>query len=184
MASHARIKFPVPKPPTRQNTRNDPDATLAWINKRVRELISTYSDQPAREEATLDPKTYLVIYTTISDYADAKRTDLVGETLYHDLVKAVRAHCKDLRQEILRGTSETISGDTDILERLVEERKRFGALAKIIAHLYRYLDRHWVRQQLDQGKGNVYRILDVQEKIFKHDVIIGALRAEQGSEED
>lgn len=181
MATTTRIIFSVPKPPTPQATRETPDAALIWIRERMDELISNYKDQPAGVENVLDRPAYIVIYSTIRDYSVAipqEGVDL-GEKLYLDLVHAIRNYCRDAYKAISQQRPGKVTEDTALLEIYIKEWKRFYALAKVIANLYKYVQRHWVLRELDEGRSGLYGILDVQMKIWRDEVAMAMLRAEQ-----
>lgn len=103
MANHVRLSFSVPKPPSKQNTRDKPDETLAWINKRLCELV-TALEQNTDVDPVLDPGAYMVIYSTIHQYITCTKDyngESPGDKLYESLEDIIRSHCKDLRIEIL-----------------------------------------------------------------------------------
>jgi hypothetical protein len=183
MANHARISFSVPKPPSHTDTYNNPDETLAWINKRISEVISSPELSPTKEQPILDRTTYLVIYSTIHDLAARSRSPQhtpgpsQGERLYYSLADIIRNHCKHLRTTILQqrhpDAAAVADRDLAVLQSYVQEFKRYRALAGLFAHLFSNVDKHWCKQMLDEGKAGVYRIRDLLLRVWKEEVVIG-----------
>ena len=176
MTSYARLNFSVPKPPSKQSTRDNSDETLSWINKRLSEMITAFK-QNADENPVLDLGAYMVIYSTIHDCTLSKK-DYDGEPpskrLYSDLAEILRNHCKDLRTEIMQSHSEADDKDLAIMERYNGEWKRHCKLAKLIAHNYHYMERHWIKREQDAGKPGVYTIQDLHSVIWREEVAIGS----------
>jgi hypothetical protein len=189
MANHARISFSVPKPPSHTDTYNNPDETLAWINKRISEVISSPQLSPTKEQPILDRTTYLVIYSTIHDLAARSRSPQhtpgpsQGERLYYSLADIIRNHCKHLRTKILQqrhpDADAVADRDLAVLQSYVQEFKRYRALAGLFAHLFSNVDKHWCKQMLDEGKAGVYQIRDLLWRVWKEEVVIGGRGAEQ-----
>lgn len=186
MPNHARLTFSAPKPPSKQSTRDNPDETLAWINKRLVDMITAFK-QNAAENPALDMGAYMVIYSTIHQYTASTKDhvgDEPGKKLYNGLAHAVRSHCKDLRTEMLQSHSGAADKDLAILEAYAREWRRHCKLAKIIAHNYRYLERHWIVREQDHGKRDVYRLLDLHSLIWREEVAIGSSQSGQQSAAD
>jgi hypothetical protein len=184
MANRTRISFSVPKPPSYTATCKNPEETLAWINKRVRELISSTKQIPNGEAPTLDRTAYLVIYSTIHDLAGSpspqnQNGPSQGERLYYSLADTLRNHCKHLHIKILERCSDAVDQDLAVLQTYVREFKRYRVLADLIAHLFSNLDKHWCKQMLDEGKTGVYQIRDLHLRIWKEEVAIGSERSDQ-----
>jgi hypothetical protein len=183
MANHARISFSVPKPPSHTDTYNNPDETLAWINKRISEVISSPELSPTKEQLILDRTTYLVIYSTIHDLAARSRSPQhtpgpsQGERLYYSLADIIRNHCKHLRTTILQqrhpDAAAVADRDLAVLQSYVQEFKRYRALAGLFAHLFSNVDKHWCKQMLDEGKAGVHQIRDLLWRVWKEEVVIG-----------
>lgn len=60
----------------------------------------------------------------------------------------------------LQGVGETAGAYSDegLLAFYIREWKRFTDAAKFINHLFKYLNRHWVKREMDEGKKNVYDV--------------------------
>jgi len=182
MTNHARLVFTVPKPPSKQSTRDNPDETIAWINKRLRELVTAFEQNP-NTDPDLDLSAYMVIYSTIHECTVTKdhNGELPGKKLYDGLADIIRSHCKGLRTEILQSCSEAADKDLAIMERYVREWKRHCKLAKLIAHNYRYMDRHWVQHERSNNVPGVYPIEELHYVIWREEVAIGSSRSGQKS---
>lgn len=77
---------------------------------------------------------------------------LLGEELYQLLGQYLTNHL----QSVLRA-SESHS-DEALLTFYIREWKRYTDAAKYNNHLFRYLNRHWVKREMDEGKKNVYDV--------------------------
>ena len=78
--------------------------------------------------------------------------NLLGEDLYNNLKLYLKAHL----QGIL-GQSKDYS-DEALLTFYIKEWDRYTTAAKYINHLFKYLNRHWVKREIDEGKKDVYDI--------------------------
>jgi cullin 1 len=60
----------------------------------------------------------------------------------------------------LKGLVEISKTHTDeaLLTFYIREWDRYTTAAKYINHLFRYLNRHWVKRELDEGKKNIYDV--------------------------
>lgn len=78
--------------------------------------------------------------------------NLLGEDLYHNLKLYLKAH--------LQGILEQSKGHSDeaLLTFYIKEWDRYTTAAKYINHLFKYLNRHWVKREIDEGKKDVYDI--------------------------
>lgn len=104
-----------------------------------------------------------------------------GEHTYRDLADILRSHCKTLRIKIMQHNAGAADKDVTILQRYAREFKRYCALAKFVAHLFAFVDRHWVKRCVDEGKPVVYDIRDLHMRIWKDEVAIGVPRSDQDS---
>jgi hypothetical protein len=175
MANHARLVFSVPKPPSKWSTRDNPDETLAWINKRLSEMVTAFK-QSSDENPTLDLGAYMVTYSMIHQYTVSgmnHNDESPAKWLYEGIADTVRSHCKDVRTEIMQSQSEAADKDLAIMERYFRDWKRHCNLAKLIAHNYRYMERHWIKREQDHGTPGVYTIQDLHSVIWREEVVIG-----------
>ena len=77
---------------------------------------------------------------------------LLGEELYKKLTEYLEKHLEGLLQESKLHTDEAL------LTFYIKEWNRYTAAARFIHHLFRYLNRHWVKREIDEGKKNVYDV--------------------------
>ncbi|KAM0711068.1 hypothetical protein Q7P35_001807 [Cladosporium inversicolor] len=175
MPNHTRLIFSVPKPPSKQSTRDNPDETIAWINKRLRELVTAF-EQNTDTEPVLDLGAYMVIYSTIHQCTVSTKDhdiDLPGKKLYFGLADIIRSHCRDLRTGILRSHSEAVDKDLAIMETYAREWKRHCKLAKLIAHNYRYMERHWIQRERSNDTPDAHPIQELHSILWREEVAIG-----------
>ncbi|KAL4809369.1 Cullin [Aspergillus unguis] len=101
---------------------------------------------------------------------------LLGEELYKKLGEYLSGHLEAVHKE---STSHT---DEALLAFYIREWQRYTTAAKYINHLFRYLNRHWVKREIDEGKKNVYdvytqHLVKWKEDFFSqvHDKVMGAV---------
>ena len=95
--------------------------------------------------------------------ADSNLAHLLGEELYQLLGQYLTTHLKGVTE-----TSKTHS-DEALLTFYIREWKRFTDAAKFNNHLFRYLNRHWVKREMDEGKKNVYDVYTLHLVRWKED---------------
>jgi len=76
----------------------------------------------------------------------------LGEDLYNHLITYLSQHLHG----IVVG-KEKLS-DEALLTYYIREWKRYTTAAQYNNHVFRYLNRHWVKREMDEGKKNVYDI--------------------------
>lgn len=93
--------------------------------------------------------------------ANRPKANLVGEDLYKNLRTFLRQH--------LQASVEKASGmpNETLLTFYISEWTRYTTAAKYNHHLFRYLNRHWVKRELDEGKKDVYDIYTLHLVIWK-----------------
>lgn len=77
---------------------------------------------------------------------------LLGEDLYKKLLDYLAAHLKGLYNKAEQHTGEAL------LTYYIKEWERFTNAGKYVHHLFRYLNRHWVKREMDEGKKNIYDV--------------------------
>lgn len=77
---------------------------------------------------------------------------LLGEDLYKNLKQYLKGHLEQLY------TSSQGHVDEALLTYYIREWDRYTTAAKYINHLFRYLNRHWVRREIDEGKKDIYDV--------------------------
>ena len=77
---------------------------------------------------------------------------LLGEDLYKNLRAYLKGHLEDLYQNSKGHVDEAL------LTYYIREWDRYTTAAKYVNHLFRYLNRHWVKREVDEGKKDVYDV--------------------------
>lgn len=178
MASRPHIIFTVPKPPSAQQTRTNPDDTLSWIKARIHGLMAAIKEQEdSTDKLTIGHDAYMIIYSVIHDVV-AKHH---AEKLYDFLGELLQKHCEDARGEILETAADASNREYSIVESYATQWKLYRALARINTHLFSPLDRTWILRELDEQRGGgrrgrpvVYSVWDLHMIRWKQMVVIGS----------
>ena len=85
-------------------------------------------------------------------FADLRTAHLLGEDLYKNLRLYLSEHLKEILEQ-----SKTHE-DEALLSFYIREWNRYTTAAKYTNHLFRYLNRHWVKREIDEGKKDVYDV--------------------------
>ena len=142
--------------------RDDLDSTWTYLEKNIDNVMW-------RLQEGLDMKTYMGVYTAVHNFCTSQKATsgthssgsltqshrgahLLGEELYQLLGQYLNTH--------LQGVTATAEGHSDeaLLSYYIREWKRYTDAAKFNNHLFRYLNRHWVKREMDEGKKNVYDV--------------------------
>jgi len=117
----------------------------------------------------VDMRMYMGIYTAVHNFCTSQKATgfsptsnistgtqrgahLLGEDLYKKLTEYLTTHLEDL---VKRSSLHT---DEALLSFYIREWNRYTTAAKYIHHLFRYLNRHWVKREMDEGKKSVYDV--------------------------
>ncbi|RMD41801.1 hypothetical protein DV735_g3298, partial [Chaetothyriales sp. CBS 134920] len=152
---------PVPRP------RADLNATWTYLEENVDNVMNKLQDG-------LDMKTYMGVYTAVHDFCTSHQAStpptaaaghnpaqplaphrgahLLGEELYTLLGQYLSTH---LHTVLVSSESHV---DEALLTFYIREWKRYTDAAIYNNHLFRYLNRHWVKREMDEGKKNVYDV--------------------------
>lgn len=84
--------------------------------------------------------------------ADIWVAHLLGEELYNKLIEYLKGHLCHLLEESKHHADEAL------LAYYIKEWNRYTTAAKYIHHLFRYLNRHWVKREIDEGKKHIYDV--------------------------
>jgi len=120
-------------------------------------------------EAGMTMKDYMELYTAVHNFCTAQKpvgtghfnqtsggsrggAHLLGEDLYRHLREYLDEHLKGVLTK-----SKEHSGE-DLLRFYIREWKRYTTAAGYNNHLFRYLNRHWVKREMDEGKKHIYDI--------------------------
>ena len=88
---------------------------------------------------------------------------MLGEDLYRNLKDHLRKHLGELLAQ-----SESYS-DEQLLSFYIKEWNRYTTAAKYVNHLFRYLNRHWVKREIDEGKKDVYDVYTLHLVVWKEE---------------
>ncbi|KAJ4228798.1 ubiquitin ligase (cullin) of SCF [Fusarium falciforme] len=117
-------------------------------------------------EAGIDMQTYMGTYAAVQNFCTTqkavglsspqlagkhRRVHLRGQELYNKLNEYLTEHVEQL---VTKSKDHT---DEALLAFYIQEWDRYNVAAKYIHHLFRYLNRHWVKRELDEGR-NVYDV--------------------------
>jgi cullin 1 len=118
--------------------------------------------------ADMDRQTYIRLYTLVHDHCvSCKKNNhtndqtngrrhrgahLMGEELYRFLDDYLKQHLRSVHAIIIDQAPD------EILDLYTEQWSRYVAAAKYNEHLFRFLERHWVRRELDEGKSGILEI--------------------------
>ncbi|KAF2668150.1 cullin-2 [Microthyrium microscopicum] len=125
---------------------------------------------------------YMELYTAVHNFCTAQKAvgtggfspsaggrggaHLLGEELYKHLKGYLDSHLKEVQQ-----TSRQYSGE-DLLRFYIREWKRYTTAAGFNNNLFRYLNRHWVKREMDEGKKNVYDIYTLHLVRWKENMFV------------
>ncbi|USW56455.1 Putative cullin repeat-like-containing domain superfamily [Septoria linicola] len=166
------------EPPTPKETRADPATALAWLKDRFTQI---YSAQRLAQGIPLviPMATYMQIYTVIHGYVTTVRSQsgkgppVGGGDIYHSLTQDVKACCESGREIILRST-EGSSGEVDT-QRLVQVYNRlwtaFLDTTNQADHLFRFVERHYVKREIDENRKDIYLIRQLHRRIWAEEIL-------------
>lgn len=88
---------------------------------------------------------------------------MLGEEIYLLLSRYLTEHLATVYDQAETHTDEAL------LAFYIREWKRYTDAAKYNNHLFKYLNRHWVKREMDEGKKNVYDIYTLHLVRWKED---------------
>ncbi|KAF8457588.1 Cullin [Kalaharituber pfeilii] len=129
----------------------------------------------------MDMTTYMGIYTAVHDFCTSQkavhsspslqshsgsvhRAHLLGEEIYNSLIGYLQRHLSALKEKSKDHVDEAL------LNFYIREWKRYTTAAKYINHLFRYLNRHWVKREMDEGKKDIYDVYTLHLVRWKKDL--------------
>ncbi|KAM0724164.1 hypothetical protein Q7P37_000046 [Cladosporium fusiforme] len=126
----------------------------------------------------LDLKTYMTLYTSIHNFCTAQKAvgaqtnlnssqrgaHLLGEDLYRRLNDYLKKHLLGVHTEMVKHVDEAL------LTFYIKEWKRYTTAGTYNNHLFRYLNRHWVKREMDEGKKDIYDIYTLHLVRWKDDM--------------
>lgn len=141
--------------------KDDLAATWTFLEAGVDKIMTNLKDG-------VDMNTYMGIYTAVHNFCTSQKAvatgggiiggnahrgaHLLGEDLYKNLKEYLTGH--------LEGLYERSKGHVDeaLLTYYIREWDRYTTAAKYTNHLFRYLNRHWVRREVDEGKKDIFDV--------------------------
>ncbi|KAJ1332633.1 hypothetical protein BSLG_008262 [Batrachochytrium salamandrivorans] len=142
----------------------------AWETLRpgVDRILDRWDDGVSANE-------YMVLYTATYDYctntkgitgaieqrSDQKGANLIGGDLYSELRRHIEQH--------LHKTTELAADLTDdaILNYYTKHWTKFTVSVTTLNHIFGYLNRHWVKREIDEGHKTIYEIYIVRDHLFQ-----------------
>ncbi|KAK4226194.1 Cullin-1 [Podospora fimiseda] len=145
---------PIAQPP-----RDDVDQTWKFLRNGIDRIMTNLQDG-------LDLRDYMNLYTTVHNFCTSQKAvsfntsqvgahrgaHLLGEDLYKLLTEYLTEHLNGLVAESQTHTDEAL------LAYYIREWDRYTNAAKYIHHIFRYLNRHWVKREMDEGKKSIYDV--------------------------
>jgi cullin 1 len=153
-------------------SKDDIEGTWNFLEWGVERLMFGLNDG-------VDLRTYMSLYTTIHNFCTAQKAvsaqtnnlnsnhrgaHLLGEDLYHRLNDYLKRHLQGVHMEMVKHADEAL------LTFYIKEWKRYTQAGVYDNHLFRYLNRHWVKREMDEGKKDVYDIYTLHLVRWKEDM--------------
>lgn len=133
---------------------------------------STYNQQwfpPATQRRFVSQRH--VFFGTTLFLLTAYTAFLLGKDLYIKLTEFLEDHLQQLSQEAERHTGRAL------LDFFVNEGKRYTTAARYIHHVFRFLNRHWIKRERDEGNTTVYEVYALH-IILWHKVMLKEMRTD------
>lgn len=130
----------------------------------------------------MDIKTWVSLYTAIHNFCTAQKAvagtsfsttnnrggaHLLGEDLYQHLIEYLKRHLQGVQARSKEHVDEAL------LIFYIKEWNRYTTAGQYNNHIFRYLNRHWVKREMDEGKKNIYDIYTLHLVRWKEDMFIG-----------
>ncbi|KAL3467612.1 Cullin [Aspergillus heterothallicus] len=143
----------IPQPPH----KDDLGETWAFLENGIDNVM-------VKLEEGVDMKTYMALYTAVHNFCTSHKAvtgtaiqsqrgaHLLGEELYKKLGEYLSRYLENIY------TQSTSHAEEALLGFYMREWSRYTTAAKYINHLFRYLNRHWVKREIDEGKKNVFDV--------------------------
>ncbi|KAI9739145.1 MAG: hypothetical protein M1834_007358 [Cirrosporium novae-zelandiae] len=134
----------------------------------------------------VDMKTYMGLYSAVHNFCTSQKAvsssvnghqvvgpnmhrgaHLLGEELYKNLILYLKQHLEQVREKSQHHFDE------GLLSFYISEWNRYTTAATYINHLFRYLNRHWVKREMDEGKKSTYDVYTLhlvqwRKELFMH----------------
>ena len=143
--------------------KESPSATWTFLENGVNKIMTKLQEG-------MNLKDYMDLYTAVHNFCTATKpvgpssspshgmsnrggASLLGEDLYSKLILYLDQHVNGILTQ-----SQSYHGE-DLLRFYIREWKRYTTAAEYINNLFRYLNRHWVRREMDEGRKGAYDII-------------------------
>lgn len=151
--------------------KEDVDGTWAYLESGVEKIQNHLHEG-------LDMDTYMNVYTAVHNFCTAQRGNgpqgtihlgasaqrgahLIGDDLYQRLRHYLRTHLEMVYAKGREHTQEAL------LTYYIKQWNRYTNAAKYVNHLFKYLNRHWVKREVDEGKKDVYDVYTLHLVMWK-----------------
>ncbi|KXL47605.1 hypothetical protein M433DRAFT_523104 [Acidomyces richmondensis BFW] len=153
-------KVSTAAPPPMPTSKDDINGTWRYLEWGVDRMMVNLN-------AGVDLKTYMSLYTSIHNFCTAQKAvganantlnsthrgaHLLGEELYHRLNDYLKRHLEGIHAEMVKHSDEAL------LTYYIQQWERYTTAGTYNNHLFKYLNRHWVKREMDEGKKDVYDI--------------------------
>ncbi|EMC96363.1 hypothetical protein BAUCODRAFT_33693 [Baudoinia panamericana UAMH 10762] len=160
------------QPPPMPTNKDDINTTWTFLEWGVERIMYSLKEG-------VDLKTYMSLYTIIHNFCTAQKAvgpqqnnlnsnhrgaHLLGEDLYHRLNNYLKNHLAHVHAEMVKHTDEAL------LTYYNDEWKRYTEGGIYNNHLFRYLNRHWVKREMDEGKKDIYDVYTLHLVRWKEDM--------------
>ncbi len=112
----------------------------------------------------MDVRTYMEMYSAIHKFC----TRHLGKEPREDLYTLLSAYLKKVLSTIHKGAEKLTK--EQLLDYYNEQWSRFIACSRLNHYLWMYLQRHWLKRELDEGK-KVYLIFDLHLREWKLEML-------------
>ncbi|KAF2762209.1 Cullin-domain-containing protein [Pseudovirgaria hyperparasitica] len=162
--------------------KDDVDGTWNFLETGVSRIMENLREG-------MEMKTYMGLYTAIHNFCTAQKAvgtggfnnntrggaHLLGEDLYNHLIEYLKAHLGGVQQ------ASKAHVDEALLAFYIKEWNRYTTAGTYNNHLFRYLNRHWVKREMDEGKKNIYDIYTLHLVRWKEDMFLGTQKSVMAS---
>lgn len=144
-----------------QPNKEDINSTWPYLEDGISRIMNNLKDG-------MDMPTYMGIYTAVHNFCTSLKgasqastltsathrggAHLLGDELYQNLIQFLKKHLAELREKSKQFQDESL------LHFYIKEWNRYTTAAKYINHMFRYLNRHWVKREMDEGKKGIYDV--------------------------
>ncbi|KAI5785046.1 Cullin [Peziza echinospora] len=158
-----------------QPNREDLPSTWSYLENGITKIMLDL-------RSGVDMKTYVGVYTAVHDFCTSQKAvnsspsslqsqsgvhrgaHLLGEDLYNNLIGYLQRHLSGLKETSKQHVDEAL------LSFYIKEWNRYTTAAKFINDLFRYLNRHWVKREMDEGKKDIYDVYTLHLVRWKKDL--------------